>query len=136
MLAWFDRMLGRAPARGTRNQAKERLQLILVHDRLQLPPERLEAMKEEILAVIAKYIAINDDEVKIALQPRDRGSILVASIPFEKTTPDIEQPLPEYNLLETDSDDSSDVTQDLIEQEKYQREAADTADDEVDDTAD
>ncbi|MEP7290942.1 MAG: cell division topological specificity factor MinE [Chloroflexota bacterium] len=86
MPEFLDRILGRAPAKKTGTVAKERLQFILVHDRINLPPERMEAMKREILEVIAKYVSVDNENVEIALQKRqDRGSILVAEIPFLKT---------------------------------------------------
>ena len=78
----IDRILGRSPTKGSGALAKERLQFILVHDRINLPPERLEAMKEEILAVISKYVSVDNERVDIALQSRDRGNMLVAEIPF------------------------------------------------------
>lgn len=74
-------MLGRSSAKSG-NLAKERLQFILLHDRINLPPERMEAMKAEILAVISKYVAIDRDKVDIALQQRARDSLIVAEIPF------------------------------------------------------
>lgn len=86
MASFLERMLGRGAGRGSGSKAKERLQFILVHDRINLPPERLEAMKQEILAVISKYVAIDSANVDIALQKRDRESLLVAEIPFTGTT--------------------------------------------------
>lgn len=91
MVSFFERMLGRSPGKGSGSKAKERLQFILVHDRINLPPERLEAMKQEILAVISKYVAIDSDNVDIALQRRDRDSLLVAEIPFTKTNEGIDR---------------------------------------------
>lgn len=85
MSNFIDRILGRPPTKGSGNKAKERLQFILVHDRINLPPERLEAMKREILAVISKYVAVDDENVDIALQKRDRSPMLVAEIPITKT---------------------------------------------------
>lgn len=85
MSGFFDRMLGRGSKEHSANTAKERLQFILVHDRINLPPEQLRAMKEEILAVISKYVSVESDKVDIALQQRDRqNSMLVAEIPFSK----------------------------------------------------
>ncbi len=85
MSGFFDRMLGRSSKEHSASTAKERLQFILVHDRINLPPEQLRAMKEEILAVISKYVAVESDKVDIALQQRDRqNSMLVAEIPFSK----------------------------------------------------
>jgi cell division topological specificity factor len=79
----FNRLLGRS-TKGSSAVARERLQLILVHDRIDLPPAHLEAMKEEILAVIAKYVSIDSGKVDIALHQRERENMLVAEIPFLK----------------------------------------------------
>src|SRR5262245_49785505 len=78
----FDRLLGRAPNKGSSATAKERLQFILVHDRINLPPERMQEMKAEILAVISKYVNVDGEHVDIALQQRNRDSLIVAEIPF------------------------------------------------------
>lgn len=85
MSGFFDRMLGRSSSKSSSSLAKERLQFILVHDRINLPPERMEAMKAEILAVISKYVAVDQDNVDIALQQRNRDSLIVAEIPFSQS---------------------------------------------------
>ncbi len=85
MSGFFDRMRGRG-SKGSAQEAKERLQFILFHDRIDLPPEQLEAMKREILEVISKYVSIEQDRVDIALQQRQRDSLIVAEIPFSKTS--------------------------------------------------
>lgn len=90
MPEFLDRLLGRASAKKSGTMAKERLQFILVHDRINLPPERMEAMKKEILEVIAKYVSVDNENVDIALQKRERASLLVAEIPFLKTLEAIE----------------------------------------------
>ncbi|MBL8134211.1 MAG: cell division topological specificity factor MinE [Anaerolineae bacterium] len=90
MQDFLSRLLGRS-AKGTGNLAKERLQFVLIHDRINLPPERMEEMKREILAVIAKYVTIDDHNVDIGLQSRDRLNLLVAEVPFVKP---VESPAP------------------------------------------
>ncbi|MBI5671379.1 MAG: cell division topological specificity factor MinE [Chloroflexi bacterium] len=85
MSGFFDRMFGRSSSKSSSSLAKERLQFILVHDRINLPPERMEAMKAEILAVISKYVAVDQDNVDIALQQRNRDSLIVAEIPFSQS---------------------------------------------------
>jgi cell division topological specificity factor len=88
MSNFFDRMLGRGGRESSADQAKQRLQFVLVHDRINLPPERLKEMKEEILAVISKYVAVSGDDVDIALQQRDRNdNRLIAEVPFSKMQP-------------------------------------------------
>jgi len=95
MPEFLDRILGRTPPKKSSSTAKERLQFVLVHDRINLPPERMEAMKQEILAVISKYVSVDSENVDIALQNRDRASLLVAEIPFLKTHEGIEQDDPD-----------------------------------------
>lgn len=84
MGGFFDRLRGRN-RENSAGKAKERLQFVLVHDRINLPPERLQAMKDEILAVISKYVQIQSDKVDIALQQRERNSMIVAEIPFQQS---------------------------------------------------
>ncbi|QPC81628.1 cell division topological specificity factor MinE [Phototrophicus methaneseepsis] len=80
----FERMFGKGNKQGTGATAKSRLQFVLVHDRINLPPERMAEMKAEILAVISKYVSFDHNMVDISLEQRDRASALVADIPFKK----------------------------------------------------
>lgn len=77
----FDRFLGRRNARSGAT-AKQRLQLVLVTDRNNLPPEKLQQMKDEIIAVISKYVKISPDKVVINVEQRQRDNWLVADIPL------------------------------------------------------
>ncbi len=83
MSSLFDRLLGRRNA-GSGTAAKERLQLVLVTDRSDLSPEKLQAMKDEIVAVISKYVNIATDKVEINVEQRQRDNWLVADIPLIK----------------------------------------------------
>ena len=81
MARLIDLLLGRRP-RSSAQDAKDRLQFILFHDRIDLSPEQLENMKREILEVISKYVSVEQERVDIALQQRQRDSLIVAEIPF------------------------------------------------------
>ena len=84
MTSLLNRLFGRA-RKGSGATAKNRLHFVLQHDRINLPPQRMEEMKREILAVIVKYLVVDEDRVEIALEQRDRAhSKLVAEIPFAK----------------------------------------------------
>ncbi len=73
---------------GSGATAKDRLRFVLQHDRIHLPPERMEEMKREILAVIARYLVVDQDRVEIDLEQRDRRqSKLVAEVPFSGQQP-------------------------------------------------
>ncbi|MBN1119643.1 MAG: cell division topological specificity factor MinE [Anaerolineae bacterium] len=81
MASLIDRLFGgREPS--SSDVAKERLRLVLVHDRSNLTPELVEAMKDEILEVIARYVEYDREAVNINLTSVDRDSILTAEIPI------------------------------------------------------
>lgn len=84
MASFLDRLFRRTK-QGSGAIAKDRLRFVLQHDRINLPPERMEEMKRDILAVIVKYLVIDQDRVEIALEQRDHNhSKLIAEIPFVK----------------------------------------------------
>ena len=84
MTSLLSRLFGRAK-KGSGTTAKNRLHFVLQHDRINLPPQRMEEMKREVLAVIVKYLVVDQERVEIALEQRDRRhSKLVAEIPFAK----------------------------------------------------
>ena len=71
------------PGRSSSRQvAKERLQLVLVHDRAQISPQLLETLKDEIIAVISQHVAIEREGVEITLAQNRRESRLQADIPI------------------------------------------------------
>jgi cell division topological specificity factor len=79
MADWLNRLLGRETK--SANLAKERLKLVLIHDRTDLTPTALAALKDEIIAVISKYIEIVPEAVNIELNQDGREQRLVADIP-------------------------------------------------------
>lgn len=66
--------------------AKERLQLVLIHDRTNLTPAELTVLKDEILQVISRHIDIDSEAVQIAVEHDGRSQRLVADIPLRNVT--------------------------------------------------
>lgn len=61
--------------------AKERLQIIVAHERGQRDePDYLPQMQRELVEVIRKYVSIADDQVQVALDNQDNCSILELNI--------------------------------------------------------
>jgi cell division topological specificity factor len=81
MRSFFDRLLGRGDNSSAKT-AKERLQLVLIHDRTDISPAVLEQLKDEIIAVISKHVDIHRDGVEINLTKSQRENRLVANIPL------------------------------------------------------
>ncbi len=76
----FNRLLGRSESRsGT--VAKKRLQLVLVQDRVDLSPGRMDQLKDDLIQVISKYVEIDKEGIDIALTNTKRQSRLTAHIP-------------------------------------------------------
>lgn len=71
-------------ASSSRQIAKERLQLVLVHDRTKISPLLLQTLKDEIIAVISKHVAIDQDAVEISFTQNRRQTRLQADIPLER----------------------------------------------------
>ena len=79
----INKLLRRQPASAT--TARERLQLVLAHDRSDLSTELLDQMRREILEVVAKYVEIDMDEGAVSLETEDRMTALVANLPIKRT---------------------------------------------------
>jgi cell division topological specificity factor len=79
-MSFFNRLLGND--RSSAKSAKERLQLVLVHDRADLSPGSLKALKNEVIDVISRYVEIDRRGVSISLTKDRNEQRLVADIPL------------------------------------------------------
>lgn len=79
-MGFLDRLFGNNTNKSG-SIAKERLQLVLLQDRIKLPPATMEQMQDEIIAVISKYVDIDHDGIDISLTKTARQNRLVANIP-------------------------------------------------------
>ena len=65
----------------SKNQAVERLRLILVHDRAKVSTGLLELLRGEIINAISKYVEIDEEAIDIELNASESKAELVANIP-------------------------------------------------------
>lgn len=76
----FDFFRERKP-QNSASLAKERLQIIVAHERQQRgQPDYLPKLQRELLEVIRKYVPIEDDQVQVALENQGNCSILELNI--------------------------------------------------------
>lgn len=80
MDGFWDRLTGKK--QNSANTAKERLKLVLIHDRTDITPGILDKMKNELLEVISRYVEIDPRSVKIDMAQDGREQRLVADIPL------------------------------------------------------
>ncbi len=62
--------------------ARERLRLVLAHDRANISPGLLEVLKDEIIAVISRHVPIDPEGVQVTYTEGPRVNRLVADIPL------------------------------------------------------
>jgi cell division topological specificity factor len=72
---------------GSADIAKQRLQLVLTQDRTNISPETLNILKDEIVAILSKYIDIDADHVEVKISGDAKGHQLTANIPVMGRTP-------------------------------------------------
>jgi cell division topological specificity factor len=80
---FVDRMFGRKKSAGS---AKERLQFVLIHDRTDLTPAELEALKDDLIETISRHVDIDSTAVSITITQDGRSQRLVADIPLRNAT--------------------------------------------------
>jgi cell division topological specificity factor len=79
-MSLFQRLFGPREAT-SREVAKNRLQLVLVQDRVNMSPQLLQTLKDELIAVISKYVDIDVDGMEVTFTQSRRQSRLTADIP-------------------------------------------------------
>ncbi len=81
MLDFLYRVFGKDNS-ASKNVAKERLRLVLVQDRASVSPQLLENLKTDLIAVITKYMDIDEQALEVNFNNVDDNSVaLYANIP-------------------------------------------------------
>lgn len=67
------------------SRAKERLKVVLIHDRAELPPGVMEALKEDLIQVISRHVDVDRNSVQIEFAQTGREQRLIADIPLQSS---------------------------------------------------
>ena len=65
----------------SKDVAKERLRLVLVHDRADTSPQFMEGLKDDMIKVISNYLDINEDTMEVRFAHTENSVALIANIP-------------------------------------------------------
>ena len=84
MLDFLNRIFGKDTNSSSKDVAKERLRLVLVHDRANVSPELLNDLKTDLIEVISKYMEIDETALEVNLDSNESQVALVANIPVKK----------------------------------------------------
>jgi cell division topological specificity factor len=79
-MSLFERFFGK---RNSAENAKERLQLVLIHDRMDLTPAELDSLKDDLIATISRHVEIDAQAMQIGVEHDGRSQRLVADIPLK-----------------------------------------------------
>jgi cell division topological specificity factor len=77
---FLDRLFGK---KASADSAKERLQLVLIHDRTDLTPAELDSLRDDLIATISRHVEIDVQAMQIGVEHDGRSQRLVADIPIK-----------------------------------------------------
>lgn len=70
--------------RGSKDDLKQRLKLVLSYDRAQLAPGKMEQLKRELLAVVHTYFPGDGDDLDVRFEQHGDRMVLIADLPRQK----------------------------------------------------
>jgi cell division topological specificity factor len=70
--------------KNSKEVAKERLKLVLMHERAQLTPDQFGRMKDEIMEVIKKYLEIDTKDMDIKVQSDSQSTAFILNAKIVK----------------------------------------------------
>lgn len=69
--------------------AKERLQIILAREKKNHDaPDFLPALQNELIAVVAKYVCISEDSIKVSLEKQGNFEVIEVNVVLSETVRD------------------------------------------------
>lgn len=77
---FLDRLFGK---KNSAESAKERLQLVLIHDRTDLTPAELDSLRDDLITTISRHVEIDVQSMQIGVEHDGRSQRLVADIPIK-----------------------------------------------------
>ena len=109
----------------SKDDAKNRLKLVLMHDRSQLSPAQITQMREELVDVISRYVEIDREALDLCLEAETNTIALVANIPVLRTKQEF---LEEQEIIQVERElaqvESADFKQEFLDEQVQNLEAS------------
>lgn len=85
----LDKLFNRGNNNSPRQVAKNRLQLVLMHDRADIPAPMMEQLRRDLLAVLSRYMEIDEAQLDVGVERGEGNEVaLVANIPIRRVRAD------------------------------------------------
>ena len=68
--------------KNSKDAAKERLKLVLIHDRASLSPGMVEELRRDLIQVISKYMEFDEQALEVNMNSEDNIAMLEVNIPI------------------------------------------------------
>jgi cell division topological specificity factor len=78
---WFGKGADDADSKDV---AKDRLRLVLVHDRSMLPPETLDALRNDLIEVVSRYFEVDHGTLSMDVQRNRESWALMVNLPLRR----------------------------------------------------
>jgi cell division topological specificity factor len=79
MASFLQRLFGSEKA--SKELAKDRLKLVLIHDRASLSPSMMENLRRDLIAVISKYMDFDENALDVQMAEQETMTMLEVNIP-------------------------------------------------------
>lgn len=60
--------------------ARQRMQVVLMHDRIDMTPDIMESLKNDIMAVLSRYMEIDQKTIQVDLEQGKEYTALVSNV--------------------------------------------------------
>jgi cell division topological specificity factor len=110
-MAWGDLVQRFFGTRGSKDEAKGRLQIVLAYDRLGLSADQMEALRKDIMETISRHVAIEADRVKVEFLQGHHPPAVMIEAPVRRTRPNADEAKPAGEpKLEAKQEEKQEVT--------------------------
>ncbi len=81
MLSILRRFLG---DRSSGQVARKRMQFVLMHDRVDITPDMMESLKNDIINVLSRYMEIDNRSIKVDLEQGKDFMALISNVQIKR----------------------------------------------------
>ena len=80
MASFLQKLFGEK--KNSKDEAKELLKLVLIHDRASLSPGMVEELRKDLIGVISKYMEFDEQALEVNMNSEDNIAMLEVNIPI------------------------------------------------------